>query len=51
MEIGGVKIKDTSIKFNVFPKVFYIFELVPEDEKFSAEVKVLFNKITLTFFL
>jgi len=45
-----VKIKNTSIKFNVFPEVFYIFELVPEDEEFSAEVKVLFNKTTVNIF-
>jgi len=50
MEIGGVKIKNTSIKFDVFPEVFYIFELVPEDEEFSAEVKVLFNKTTVNIF-
>jgi len=44
LEIGGEKISELSIKFPVFPDVFFIFELIPEDEEFPADLKILFNK-------
>lgn len=50
VSINGEIIGETSIKFNVFPEVFYIFELIPEDEEFPAEVKIFFNKTTVNIF-
>jgi hypothetical protein len=44
IEIGGEKISDFSIKFTIFPDIFFIFELIPEDEEFPADLKILFNR-------
>ncbi|MGB9677490.1 MAG: DUF3786 domain-containing protein [Candidatus Ratteibacteria bacterium] len=50
LEIGGEKISDFSIKFNVFPNVFFIFELIPEDEEFPADLRILFNRVSSEIF-
>jgi len=44
LEIGGEKISELSIKFSIFPEVFFIFELIPEDEEFPADLKISFNR-------
>ena len=44
LEIGGEKISNFLIKFPIFPDIFFIFELIPEDEEFPADLKILFNR-------
>ncbi|MFN4227204.1 MAG: DUF3786 domain-containing protein [Candidatus Ratteibacteria bacterium] len=44
ISLGGQKISDFKIKINVFPEVYYILELIPEDEEFPADIKIFFNK-------
>jgi hypothetical protein len=44
LEIGGEKISEFSIKFPVFSDIFFIFELIPENEEFPADLKILFNR-------
>lgn len=50
VKMGGKKIKENTIEFNIFPEVKYLFELIPEDEEFPAELKVFFNRTTLNIF-
>lgn len=50
IKASAEKISDFSVKFNVFSNVFYIFELIPEDEEFPADLKILFNKTASEIF-
>ncbi|MCM8785806.1 MAG: DUF3786 domain-containing protein [Candidatus Omnitrophica bacterium] len=42
--IGGEKISDFKIKFKIFPEIYFIIELIPEDDEFPADIKIFFNK-------
>lgn len=44
IKAGGIKISDFTLKFTIFPDVYFILELIPEDEEFLASLKILFNK-------
>ncbi|MCM8772910.1 MAG: DUF3786 domain-containing protein [Candidatus Omnitrophica bacterium] len=44
LEIGGIKISENIIKINVFPNVFFIFEVIPADDEFPFDLKIYFNK-------
>lgn len=43
-KIGGERISFFSVKINIFPEIFFIFEIIPEDEEFSPDLKVFFNR-------
>ncbi len=44
IEVGGGKISEFSVKLNIFSDVFFIFEIIPEDEEFPPDLKIFFNK-------
>ncbi|MCM8818472.1 MAG: DUF3786 domain-containing protein [Candidatus Omnitrophica bacterium] len=48
--IGGTKISDYSVRINIFPDIFFIFEILPEDQEFPADLKVFFNKTSSKIF-
>lgn len=50
VEIGREKITDYSVKIKIFPDVFFIFEIIPEDDEFPADLRVFFNKISSEIF-
>ncbi|HOK56031.1 MAG TPA: DUF3786 domain-containing protein [bacterium] len=50
IEIGAERFNDFSVKFNIFSDVFFIFDLIPEDDEFPADLRILFNKTTSEIF-
>lgn len=50
VEKGGERVSEFSIKFKIFPEVFYIFEIIPPDDEFPADLKVFFNKTASKIF-
>ncbi|MCM8767162.1 MAG: DUF3786 domain-containing protein [Candidatus Omnitrophica bacterium] len=44
ISIGGQKISNFKIKFEIFPEIYYILELIPQDDEFPADIKIFFNK-------
>lgn len=44
LEIGSIKVSEFAVKLSIFPDIFFIYEIIPEDEEFPPDLKVFFNK-------